>query len=465
MKRVLCATAEKAINIAVSRFDDYEVVGEVEFRSEIKKKCREEKPDILILSEGVSGKESLPEIIIELRGMDPDLRVVFLTGSINFNEHDRAAFFESLVYAGVYDIIHEDKITSQRLLAVLDNPKSKDDVGYLVKKRKTKKHQGSFVFMAEHDEDEDVEDFYRNLYSVSSWKPGSGKTFVAINTATMIAEYGEKTAEGKRPKVALIEADLQNLSLGTLLDIENEKYNLKTVMDKIGTIVSKEGTLSKDIVAVENVNKFILDSFIPYDRCRNLFALVGSQLTLKELEDVHPMHYIYLVEAVINHFDVVIIDTNSALTHVTTFPLLNMSNICYYVMNLDYNNVRNNCRYRKFLENIGVDTRVRYVLNEDLTPEILAAYGATEEELIYTAEAVEKDFQLEAKIPMLSKPVFLNRIYEAKPLVLVDKPHTLEARYELGKIASQMWPIPVMEKWKKELDAKNRKKKRRLFGN
>ena len=105
--------------------------------------------------------------------------------------------------------------------------------------------------------------------------------------------------------------------------------------------------------------------------CNNLYALVGSQLTLQELENVNAMHYLYLVETITNDYDVVIVDTNSSLTHVTTFPLLNLSKYCYYILNLDFNNIRNNSRYRSFLEKIQIADKVKYILNENITKKMM----------------------------------------------------------------------------------------------
>ena len=47
--------------------------------------------------------------------------------------------------------------------------------------------------------------------------------------------------------------------------------------------------------------------------------------------------------------DVVIIDSNSSLVHVSTIPLLQLCSKVFYVLNLDFNNIRNNkhnlCNY------------------------------------------------------------------------------------------------------------------------
>jgi MinD-like ATPase involved in chromosome partitioning or flagellar assembly len=463
-KKILCATARTDVNRAVSKFDGYEVIGEIDRKEEVVASCFDLRPDILLLTEFLGGRDPLPEVIISLTQKVPGVRVVLLTGSINNAKEDRRSFFEAMVYAGVYDIVHENNITPERIKSALDNPKSKGDVSYLMRKKRIgSKNEGGFEF------DDDVavteeKDYYDNLFAISSIKPGTGKSFVSTNVAVMIAEQGIRNEEGKRPKVALIEADLQNLSLGTLLQIEDGKYNLKTTMNKIRSIFTKDGTISGDMVKRAEVDEHIRASFKPYKYSKNLYALVGSQVTIQDLEDVTAYHYMYLINAIVNDYDVLIIDTNSALTHITTFPLLCMSKFCYYILNLDFNNVRNNCRYRGFLETLGILDKVRYLLNEDITEDMdNPVTGIGLEPLIYDSNMVEKEFQLEAKIPMLPKAIFLNHIYEGKPVVLDTHSYTAKARYEIAKVADQIWPIEDFDKIKKEAE-KLDKSRKGIFG-
>ena len=279
-----------------------------------------------------------------------------------------------------------------------------------------------------------------NLSIISSIKPGTGKSFLSVNVACAIARYGKKTKEGRPPRVALIEGDLQNLSIGTLLQLEDSKKNLKSVMDKISNIVTKEGDFIGNPYQVESVNEYIKSSFLPYGKLKNLECLVGSQLSFEEIEDIVPYYYVYLVEAIAMDFDVVIVDTNSALTHVTTFPLLQMAKNCFYILNLDFNNIRNNTRYRETLRSIGVLDKVKYVLNEDITKDVMKG---KKEELIYTSDHLhESGFDLVGKIPLIDKIIFLNRLYNGTPVVLDEgNPYTEPAKRELLKVANEIYPI------------------------
>lgn len=467
MKKILSASGQPVIDDSVKKFENYVVLDTVEYKNEVNEAVKFHQPDILLIGEGLSGQESLMEIMLQLVKDFPHLRIVYLAGHVDMREEAKVNSLGVLVMTGIYDIVHEPKISVHTLRNILDNPKTAEQMTYLTKRVKdsSSKHKNLIEFEIPEEELKQDEDIYSNLHVVSSIKPGTGKSFLSTNLATAIANYGIEV-NGRKPRVALIEADLQNLSVGTLLQIEDDKKNLKAVIDKISTIINENGTLTGDLKETESVNEFIKSCFKPYYRSKNLEALVGSQLTYSQIENVKPYHYVYLIDAIINEFDVVIIDSNSSLTHVTTYPLLHMAKNCYYVLNLDFNNVRNNVRYKEILKEIGILDKVKYVLNEDIIPDSTEANqaGGGVEELIFTADHLnDSDFHLEARIPMLPKTVFLNRLYEGTPVVLDNKAYTLKARYELMKVANQIWPIKNFAELEAEVLNSKTKKKKGLF--
>lgn len=467
-KRILVATGQDVINSAIRKFPDYDVVGVVDSRDELKKRCAQYNPEILLIGENLFGSESLVKILLEIAREFPNIRIVYLTGHINLKDEQRVNSLALLIMAGVYDIVHKKKMTIDMLKKALDVPMKEEDVRFILeasnKALSNEKGGSGIEFIIPEEYKEEDENIRNNLFVISSIKPGTGKSFLSVNIATAIAQYGIDTPSGKRPKVGLIEADLQNLSLGTLLQIEDDDKNLKTVMNKISEIITTSGDFIGDARQTEEVNEYIKNCFIPYYRVKNLRALVGSQLTLKELEDITNYHYIYLVDAIVDEFDVLIVDSNSSLTHVTTFPLLHMAKNCYYVLNLDFNNVRNNIRYRETLKDIGIIDKVKYVLNEDISNDIKSdSTGTSIEELMFTADHLEDSgFKLEARVPVIPKTVFLNRLYEGTPIVLDEKKSTEHIRYELLKVANQIYPIKNFSEIE-ERQNKTIKKKRGFF--
>ena len=291
------------------------------------------------------------------------------------------------------------------------------------------------------------------LFVVSSIKPGSGKSFVSSNLATAIAQFGQPGPDGRKPSVALIEGDLQNLSIGTILGIkEDYKHNLKTAIEKIDSIIdARTGDLRPgvDPQHLDAVDSFIRDCFKEFKSVKNLKTLVGSQFAPDELALVTKHHYRYLLEAIVDNFDVVIVDTNSSLHHVTTEPLLRLANQIFYVLNLDYNNVHNNYRYRTKLVSMGIGDKIKYILNEDVSQN-----KDNKEKLIFGPDQlVASGFNLTGAIPAIDKAVFLNRLHDSKPIVIDEEKITLKARLELCRIAENIWPmdnIVLLEsEWKK----------------
>lgn len=459
MQRVIVATGIPAYDSGIKKIEGYEYIPvEIGFKSELYEACVNFKPDIIIVSEKLSGDELLSGIAIDIKQRLQNIRIIYLAGSVDLNNMNKVNKLGAMVLAGIYDIVTEGKVNKGLIKSILELPKQKSDVEYLLRYFVEKKKDNDIKMEYEEDIDESEieDDYYKNVYMISSVKPGTGKSFVSTNIATCLAKYGEEI-DGRPPKIAIIEADLQTLSVGTLLAIEDDKHNLKTVMDKISTIISPEGKLIEDNLKINEVNEYILSTFKPYSKCKNLYALVGSQLTMEEIEGISPIYYSYLIDVVSQKFDYVIIDSNSSLLHVTTYPLLSMVNKSYYILNLDFNNARNNMRYRHTLKNLGVYDKIRYILNEDSTDS-----PDNVEKLEFDSNVLAESFELEAKIPTIPKSIFLNRLWQGTPIILDDTEYTLKARYELSKVSNQIHKIKNLNILAKEcegLSEKNTKKK------
>lgn len=463
MQRVVVATGIPEYDNGIKKITGYDYIPiDIGFKAELYEACLNFKPDILIISEKLSGDELLSGIAIDIKQKLPNTRIIYLAGSVDLNNGNKINKLGAMVLAGIYDIITERKVNKGLIKSILEVPKEKSDVEYLLRYfvEKKKDNEVNMEYEEEVSDSEIIEDYYKNVFMVSSIKPGTGKSFVSTNIATCIAKYGEEI-NGHPPKVAIIEGDLQTLSVGTLLAIEDDKHNLKTVMDKISTIISPEGNLVDDKFKINEVNDYILNAFKSYNKCRNLYALVGSQLTMEEIEGVSPLFYTYLIDVVSQKFDYVIIDSNSSLLHVTTFPLLSMVNKSYYILNLDFNNARNNMRYRHTLKNLGVYDKVKYILNEDLTDN-----PDNVEKLQFDANVVSESFELEARIPTISKAIFLNRLWQGTPIILDDTDYTLKARYELSKVSNQIHKIKNLDLLAKECEklSESNSKKKWFFG-
>lgn len=428
MNKLLIITEIRDLGDIVKSFGIYNVVATIYEPAKMMECIYQYRPDVLLYCE--SGRDS-SEALKNLRLSHPNMRIIYMPGNLNMEDENDKKMIAEFIDLGIFDICFSSSIRKSELREFLTVIHRYEDVA-------------QYANQAD-DNFEIFENGAKNVVIFSSIKPGSGKSFISTNIAAAIAKFGKSKRNGERPKVAIIEGDLQSLSVGTLLQIEDPMRNLRAALLEISRVVNKNGELVGNPIEQREVEKKVLDCFVPYHKVANLYALVGSELSLRDLHEINASQYYYLVSILVKHFDVIIIDTNSSLEHITTGPVLELARACYYILDLDYNNIRNNIRYRKDLDDL-CEGKVRYILNRDMTKD---GQMKTTERLSYTAADLEANgFELDARIPMIDLSIMYNRVYDGTPLIFDDSPATLKARGELMKIAGSIVPLQEAEKKK-----------------
>lgn len=449
---ILAATGIKKLNEKLVNISNVVVVGECEQKSELLAKIKEIKPHIVLVSDKLAGDENIIDVLIEAKKNTQYVRFVYLAGYIDPNNESRINELGKLVLSGIFDICISQTINLTIIENIVKNPKLENDVSYLAKNIINNTTSDEFV------KDIDIginglskvasKEVMENVFVFTSIKPGTGKSFLSVNTACAIAKYGDKLPDGRKPRVALIESDLQTLSIGTILNIKDDKkHNIKRAMESISTIFDK-GNLIGTEQEIYYVNQIIKDCLVPYGNLDNLDVLTGSEMTPEEVKtlNVSPEYYIYMLDVLREYYDVVIIDTNSSMFHVTTYPLLQKAKECYYILNLDFNNIKNNFRYYGTLRKLGLLDKIKWILNENIeTKNIKQDKTLGNEKLEFDAEQLEKQFtKLTAKIPVVPKIIFLNRLYSGTPIVLDEKvKSTKDIQDALINLASNIYPISL----------------------
>lgn len=465
--KILAATGIPSLNNALERCENVNVVGSCVIKHDLANQIEVLKPQIVLLSDKLAGDENLIGLMISLKNKFKYTRFIYLTGEVGAKDIARTDALGTLVLVGIYDIVMSKKINIDLIMDIIENPKSEKEVKYLTENILNNKAEidnslGGMEYVDYDGEKSDV-GIANNVFVFTSIKPGTGKTFVSTNVATAIARYG-KGPMG-RPRVAIIEADLQTLSVGTVLGIDekaNKNKNIRAAIEIISDCFDR-GNLTDDEEKIKRAHKRVRDCFVKYKYLSNLDVLVGSSLTPEDIDrmDIRPEYYSFLIDILKDDYDVIVIDSNSSIFHVTTFPLLHLAKNAFYIINLDFNNVKNNMRYRETIKSLGIADKVRYVLNEDIeNTKEFENQGVMLEELYFTSEKMEKDyFKLTAKIPILYKTIFLNRLYEGTPVVLDsnDVDYTNAVKYEILRLASGIYPIDdTLNKLKQKLDEKNK---------
>ena len=471
--KILVATGIEALDLSVAELKQCNVLGRCQNKETLREEIRKLQPHLVLLSDLLPGDGSIPELLIQLKREHHYVRFIYLAGQIDLRNQDRIDELGRLVLSGIYDIYISEDINLEAIEKLIQYPTKEETVSYLAQNILNNASANEFVkedfLLQELPFAKNADDTsFDNLYVFTSIKPGTGKSFLSVNMACGIAAYGRTKIDGTKPKVALVEADLQTLSIGTILNIEEDKRkNMKAAMEAISTVFDK-GNLIADADSAAIVKRILLNCMIPYKEYDNLHVLTGSTLTPEEISSLRitPEYYIYLLEILQEEYDIVIVDTNSSMFHVTTYPILQKAANCFYILNLDINNIRNNLRYYGTLKKLGLLPKIRWVMNENIeNTKEFKEHGVEEEKLEFTAMDFEtRYFKLSAKIPVIAKSVFLNRNLNGTPLVLDDKiVYTQNAKNALLDLAAQIWPIdkpePAKEKKGFFLFRKNRKKR------
>ena len=438
--RVVCASGIPALDADLQRFSDMHIIGTCQLRSDIPILMEQKQPDILVISDNIQGEEEIIEMIIQEHRKFPKTRIVYLAGVLDPKDLARTDQLGALVINGIYDIVL-GKITPNLIRDIIIYPKSEASVAYLKTHLLSKKAEiQNAVSGLEYEgfgEQIEAEKKNENIFLVWSPKPGSGKSFISANLAAGVAKYGVD-----HPKVALIDGDIQNLSIGNIMGLpEDKERNLKVAMQAISDIL--EGRCDNE-ERMRRAEKTVKNSFVRYKNLANLDILAGSSLTPQEIYDLSITgdHYKKLMEIIGDVYDYIIVDLNSSIFHPSTYTLMELCKETFCIINLDYNNILNSSRYKSSLEQFGVSDKIHYILNQDFDNDGSGRFGTDKEELNLTGDNVEeKIVHLDARIPNVEPSIFFNRQLDGKPIILYKKSYTEQTRLAFLKLAERICPI------------------------
>lgn len=379
------------------------------------------KVDTIVVTEGMG--DNTVDLISSIKQLDKTVRVIYITASVNENSLERVRQLCDLVRAGFYDILVAKNINVSEIIKVINNPMVYGDVNYLLSVEQN-------LLMSKS--------VFKNVISFNSVKPSSGKSTLATNVATAIAMFGQLKTSGEKPKVAIIEGDLNNLSIGTMLRVENERYNLSEALRMIASVVKDDGTITANEDEIKNIKAYVRRCFVSYSKIPNLYAMVTSKLTLEELSMVNPYRYYFLIECVVGAFDIVIIDTNSSLDHRTTGSILELSNRIYLLLDMDINNIENNSRYLTILRDYNILSRSKYILNKNVPFDKQTQFL---EDLGYVVKNIIPQIKISNTIPLIDKNYLNESVKTGIPIVLSKEKVVGEFQDAILKIANENWKI------------------------
>lgn len=382
--------------------------------------------DIVMFTDNTPSSTNITSegFISEVRQSYPNIRIIFFGGDIA-QDPSKANMLSDIVKNGVYDIVLGARPSVQEVIDVLKTPRTYAAVQMFEKNISAVKN--------------DVTGTFDNVISFYSVKPGTGKSFVAFNVATAIAKFGQVTPDGKRPRVAIIDADLSSLSIGALMHIKNSKYDMCEALRLVKQVVNDNGEVVGTPEAIESIKRDIWNCFPQYPEVSNLYALIAEDFPLEERVTINPRQFYFLLECIYKVFDIVIVDMNSSMEHTTTGPLFAASNRIYFLTDPDFNNVKNNIRYQGDLTALGINKKTKYIMNKYISKELQDDFSDT---LKYNISEIRSaGLNITEVIPMVDPVVMNNRAMSGKPLILDTSANTKLARRAILKIANENWKI------------------------
>ena len=381
------------------------------------------RPDIVIITKDVPSNTGMDAIGVALE-VGKETPVTFLFGeSLNLNNEEQQKEIWALIDHGITDLVFGNSTNAGELAQHLAHPFNHDDIVELLDTAKQK-----------HDENAPI----NNLIAFYSVKPGSGKSFVALNTAVAIAKFGQLRS-GQPPRVAIVDGDLNSLSIGSLLKVENKNYNLLTALKAAANVINQTGehigTPEGEKAAIDTISKcFVRPSQIP-----NLYALVASDISLEDHMSITSYHFQFVLHAIYSLFDIVIVDMNSSIEHITTGPIFSSARSIYFLMDQDMNNIYNNIRYMDELKELGVSSKLKYVMNKYISTSEQKDFKA---KLDYNMRILkENGIDIVRTVPMVNPIIMNNRAMQGLPIVLDKVETTAPARLALIQLANLIWKI------------------------
>lgn len=452
MQRLIVASSIKGLAETIAK-EGYDVVQSVDTTNDLQRLfgSSEALANTLLVTEKIEQQGSLVNILLDIHEHFPEVRIIFLATGTLENRYT-VNQLHMLCSHGIYDLFYEGRITREKIHHLLDNPKESSDCIAIEEKFKEFKDIAPTPIATVIKESIKDETIKNNIVAVTSVKPGTGKSFVSSNLAVTLAKYGKKD-DGSKPKVLLLEGDLQTLSVYTLFGIKDEKYNLRAALRMIDTYMEYH-SVDEWFNGAEDIKEFIRHCCLRTS-IDNLYILEGHDFDVNETSSCDGASYYYLTMYLATLYDQIVIDSNSSLQHATTDPILQLSKTLYFVFTTDFNNLKLNVRYQDELANLGVKDKVKYVLNK-------ALFG--EQKLNYTFEYDDKEIvgnklRIDYEIPLVDMAVILNSTYKHEMLAMDNTPKTLFVREKFIRLANDVMPLGDIDEFVNEIEILKKKLK------
>ena len=323
MNKIVTAIGNKNINLKLKQEEKIEVIGEdIQYEEgEIELLEKEININFLIISEEIVNKNKLINLIEKIKIINKYIKIILIL------ENKDEELENILISKGIYKIIYNNQMTITNLIKILNKKDDEDELKKeiinlrkLIMENSQKNNLNKInnkinlnnlknkftkkIYQIKNTEKNKI--INNEIISISG-PSGVGKSIISVNLA--------KALSYKQDKILLMDFDILNNSLYTILGVKNYPQNIEKTTD-IGMI--------KDVDKI-NINEFNVENFI---------IKINKKIDLISITDL--LFYkerkvdIIKIEKIINKlkqkYNTIIIDTSSECFFDLTKEIINNSN-------------------------------------------------------------------------------------------------------------------------------------------
>lgn len=303
--KVLLAIANKDLEAYIKKQlkNEFIFVGEATYKEAIIRSIKQNNPQIIVMLEGLAGRDDIYSITYQIRKDYPNLRIVFIAGRKGPGDES----LTSLVSSGIYDILYGGDVEADKIINLIKTPNTYADVSEF--------HHINPVF--KHDIDETVFEVRRTkpeTPDIVTHELDNNPLEVSIKDRIIGKVKKEKKQEAEVKTEERTEVVIEKSEVSEVIEDENEdKIELeieevdekkpKRSIFKTIDIKEREKTYKEKIISFIGGKSGVGTTTIAFNTAVSI-ANQGNKVIYIELDDKTPnTSYVYNIDHISNGID------------------------------------------------------------------------------------------------------------------------------------------------------------------
>ena len=262
MKSILTAIANPVLNEKLKQINEFKInYNDIQYQEGVIEILKKEKIDILILSEILPGEYNIKDFILEIKKLNKEIEIII------FLENKKENLEMFLKTNGIFNIYYNNEIDFSNIIKnIKKENKNIELINKIIKENYLIKNEKQNFIKIKNKFNKIINKFkktkklnkiknnnFKNKIILVTGSHGVGKSIFIINLAFNL----------KNKKILIIDLDIINNSIHTLLGIKNKKIkhtnkieNLIIKYNKKIDIINFSQIIKNNLLEKENINKY-----------------------------------------------------------------------------------------------------------------------------------------------------------------------------------------------------------------